>query len=177
MGVDTVKGNLLKADVDVVVHQLSSMPCKAHGLSKSIATRFKWADQYRQRTQMGNRNLATPETRPVCGSIVASFNPEDTGYPRAVVGIVGQLDFGRPGYKWSRVSPAEDSATKRLAWFQDGLVRTCEWAVAKGYKTVALPYLIGCGMAGGDWSRYAAIIDDVAALYPGLAVQLVKLGA
>lgn len=175
MRVNTITGDLLKAGVDVVVHQISSMPYKSHGLSKSIATRFKWADQYGYRTQMGTRNLATPETRPECGSIVTSFNPEDVGCPRAVIGIVGQLDFGMPGYKWSRVDPVDDSAAKRLLWFEDGLTRTLECTVSKGYKTVALPYLIGCGLAGGDWAKYIAVIDDVAALYPALDVQLVKL--
>jgi len=175
MGVPVVKGDLLKMDVDVVVHQVSSMPAKAHGLSKSVATRFPWANHYGQRTPVGTRNLATPETRPACGSIETTFNPADAEYPRAVVGLVAQLDFGRPGYRLSRVSFEEDSPTKRLVWFQDAMIRMCEWVVSKGYRTVALPHLIGCGLAGGDWVKYSAIIDDVAALYPQLAIRLVKL--
>lgn len=178
MFVETVVGDLLKADVDVVVHQISSMPCKAHGLSKSIAKRFSWADHYGQRTQVGNRNLATPETQPACGTIEKSLNPGgiDGPQPKAVVGIVGQLDFGRPGYHLSRVDLSQDSPVLRLQWFQDGLTKACLWAISREFRTIGIPYLIGCGLGGGDWLKYSGIIDDVAAVFPGLQIRLFKLG-
>lgn len=174
MPVTYIEGDLLTTQADVYVHQISSMPCKAHGLSASIATSFPWADHYGQRTQMDGRNLATPDTRPACGSFQVSVNPNPAAAPRAVAGVVGQLDFGAPGYKRSRVPLYCDTASERLSWFAEGLHRVCEWASTEGYTTLALPYQVGCGLGGGKWVEYAAAIERTAEMYPRLEVVVVK---
>lgn len=41
--------------------------------------------------------------------------------------------------------------------------------------SLALPYRIGCGIAGGNWDRYHAMLKDIAALFPDTIIYLVKL--
>lgn len=173
MPVEHVEGDLLDTEADVYAHQISSLPCRAHGLSAAVAARHPWADHYGQRTQMGTRNLATPNTRPPCGSIQEAHNPNG-GFPRAIMGMVGQLDFGRPGYSRSRVYPGDDTPAKRLAWFGSAFGAVCAWAQTHGCHTVALPHRVGCGLGGGDWAEYQLAIDRIAAAHPRLTVLIVR---
>lgn len=51
-------------------------------------------------------------------------------------------------------SNGSDTKINRQAWFKQCLDRI---AVIPGLISVAFPYKIGCGMAGGDWSVYEAM--------------------
>ena len=44
-------------------------------------------------------------------------------------------------------------------------------------ESVAFPYLIGCGLAGGDWQSYGAMVSDFARRVGehGVRVTIVKL--
>ena len=65
-------------------------------------------------------------------------------------------------------------ATKslRLKWF-DSAVK--EIAKIKDLDSVAFPYEIGCGLAGGDWSEYRKRILNLARSRPDVRVVIVRL--
>ena len=80
-----------------------------------------------------------------------------------------QWDFGVGGYK--RVPKVyDDTPEEREMWFKQCLD---ELGQCKGYKTLAFPYKIGCGLAGGNWDHYFSMILDFAVKY-NKHVTLVK---
>lgn len=87
--------------------------------------------------------------------------------------LMAQLAPGKPGAYSSIycIDAADDSKQKRIAYFQSALdelaslVRDSDGAI----KTVAFPYGIGCGLAGGDWKVYATMIEAFARAMPSIA--------
>ena len=65
-----VYGDLLSIrDVDAICHQVNCLTIIPHGLSLELALTYPWTDIYSRRKGVGNRNLATLETRGIPGKI------------------------------------------------------------------------------------------------------------
>ena len=67
--------------------------------------------------------------------------------------MYGQVFPGKPGRQ-------EDTWEDRLSYFESCLDQLAEYAPS----SVAMPYMIGCGLAGGDWDNYLELIgkfDDI----------------
>ena len=65
-----VYGDLLSIrDVDTICHQVKCLTIIPHGLSLKLALTYPWADIYNRRKGVGNRYLATLETRGIPGKI------------------------------------------------------------------------------------------------------------
>ncbi|MCW4014046.1 MAG: macro domain-containing protein [Candidatus Bathyarchaeota archaeon] len=63
-----------------------------------------------------------------------------------VVGMVAQDGYGRDGKLYTNY----------------GALRVCLEQVAESYEgDINLPYMIGCGLGGGDWDIVSGIIEDV----------------
>ncbi len=78
-----------------------------------------------------------------------TFRPPGTSIQRGpIVNLLGQFYPGPS--KWPN-----DSTQNRLEWFAKALYSFRPQDAQKVY----LPYKIGCGLAGGDWSAYSALID------------------
>ncbi|KAJ8600789.1 hypothetical protein CTAYLR_006122 [Chrysophaeum taylorii] len=74
---------------------------------------------------------------------------------RIVVALFAQR---KPGKPWAK----NDSQSLRLEWFESCLEQLGRLMQSRGADTVALPYLIGCGLAGGDWGLYERAIRGFA---------------
>ena len=81
---------------------------------------------------------------------------------RTIVNMYAQFAPGKAGR-------GDDSAEKRLQWFRSCLRRVGRLA---GVSSVAVPYGIGCGLAGGNWDDYEAELQGFAKAYPHLKVVL-----
>lgn len=136
--VRVVDGDLLDASEKFICHQCNCTTTYAKGLSASLFHRFPWAECYRRGGQR------TPGTIQVCGDGVSQ---------RFIVNMFAQYGGGKPR--------GRDSQAARLDYF-----RQCLGQIAKlpGLESVAFPFLIGCGLAGGDWTRYHAEIERFAGI-------------
>ena len=79
-----------------------------------------------------------------------------------------------PAGKYNRVQPAppSDSVDAREAWFAECLV-----AVGKlKLPSLAFPHEIGCGLAGGHWPAYHAMLKDFASAHPETEVFICRWG-
>jgi hypothetical protein len=79
-------------------------------------------------------------------------------------------------------APSEDGdlSAQRLRWFCDALTDLAAQLRRDdddddAVTTVAFPWRIGCGLAGGDWHAYRAAIDAWATAHPRLRVRIVRL--
>lgn len=136
------EGNVLDATEQFIVHQCNCESTYAKGLAQHLFDRFPFADVYRKRKS--TKAVDTPGT-------IQTFMPRPG--ERGVINLFGQI---RPG-------PPKGSADDRKArekYFTEALSLVKE---IPGLRSLAFPYSIGCGLAGGDWDRYMAILEGFAA--------------
>jgi hypothetical protein len=84
--------DLTSVSVDCIVQQGNCLTVKSHGFSKKISEKYPWADVYKQRRVIPNRNLALPEDRGVPGTLKIMKSPQ-SNVPD-VVCLLAQWDFG-----------------------------------------------------------------------------------
>src|SRR5581483_6177329 len=115
---------------------------RAAHLSKDVFKKFPWADIYTKR-----------EFHDQPGTIIVRGNGADQRY---VINMLGQYYPGNPKFPESK----QDGTAIRETYFH-----RCLGQVAKiqNLESVAFPWRIGCGAAGGDWDKYLKLIERFAA--------------
>ena len=147
-----VGGDLLRAREGFIAHQANCQSKGARGLAKVLFQAFPNANVYAQRTAHSEPGTIAP--RDCDGKmIVALFAQRSPGTPRAT---------------------GDDSAVTRLRWFERSLDRLGSLMAASGAEAVAMPFNIGCGLAGGRWPAYRKRLDDFASRY-AVSVRLYDL--
>jgi O-acetyl-ADP-ribose deacetylase (regulator of RNase III) len=138
-----VKGNLLDAKEQFVCHQCNCVTRWAAHLAKDVFQRFPHADVYPPRIPLGYRDQ--PGTIKVCG---------DGNDQRFVIAMFAQV---YPGSSKAGYTSDVDSIPSRARYFKE-----CLDKMANGLTmaSVAFPWQIGCGAAGGDWGTYVDMICD-----------------
>ncbi|HFK1435062.1 TPA: macro domain-containing protein [Bacillus cereus] len=149
--IKVVEGDILQASEDVVGHQVNCQGVMGAGLAKQI--RDKYPDVY----NIYAKNCYKTHPMNLMGDILVI---QIEG--KYVANIFSQLNYGRKkGVRY----------TDYVA-LHTGLMHLREYAESRGL-TVALPYNIGCGLAGGDWDKVYTIIDRA---FKDYDVTLYKFG-
>lgn len=143
MHYELVTGNLLNADEQYIAHQCNCVTKGAAFLAKKVFSAFPWADIYKERARGGRKG--------VMGSIEIRG---DGKTDRRVIAMLGQYYPGR-----SKYSTGIDSPQERLKAFTKCLDRIAQ---IESLGSIAFPYGIGCGAAGGDWNKYSALLEEFA---------------
>jgi hypothetical protein len=82
-----------------------------------------------------------------------------------VINMFAQLGPGRP--------KPRDTVAQREAWFLSCLQ---EISQLEGLKSIAFPYQVGCGLAGGNWERYERMLTQFAdSVAPAVRVVIFRL--
>ena len=171
-------GDLLDCDADVIVQQCNCLTRRALGLSAAIAERLG-VNPYAEREGSGNVASAASPAQPGTVSLHAVQRP--LGQQQHVACLYAQYAPGtcRKRYAvYDRVKQersVEESAELRERWFAQCLEALAAEMQQRGLRSVALPHGIGCGLAGGAWPRYRALIDAWARAHPALQVAIVQL--
>lgn len=143
-----IKGNLLDFTIDkdcYIVQQCNATGNRSLGLSSVINKKFKNANIYSGKLAVKDRKLGTVIVRDNIINIIAQYNP------------------GKP----SKGDTRED----RLKYFTECLNEI----VRLNPKEIAMPYGIGCGLAGGIWEDYMKEIEGFASCYPDITIYLYQL--
>jgi O-acetyl-ADP-ribose deacetylase (regulator of RNase III) len=170
--------------VQCILHQINCISVHAQGLAGAIADKWYWANPYCKRKQKKNLNLAVWKDRLQPGTMhiweppptKKKANSEDDDPTRAplpvVIGLAAQFSIGPPlryNYQSAMLDDirqgytppdAEDSCESRLRWFRMALKSAAEWITQHGIERIAVPFRIGCGLAGGNWSIYQRILKN-----------------
>ena len=168
-----IVGDLLRlADgADYIVQQCNCLTVKAHGLSEAIFRIYPEADDYKRRRPIGRRNLAIETDRAVPGSISIHHN--------FIVNLFAQWRPGKIRAGYFSCYPGSDppeTSEQRQAWFQMCLDELALRLVGRRV-TVAFPYGIGCGLAGGNWEVYRGMLEVFDKNNPEIDVLVVRLPA
>ena len=168
-------GNLLDATEDIIIQQCNCLSVKPHGLSKSIADAFDHGNYYGSRKAIGMKNLSIQEDRDEPGSIVILY-----GENKPHIGcLMGQWQMGKINSHYYKNEPGinnhNDTKENRELWFKNGLIALGEWCTDEKITSVAFPYGIGCGLAGGNWKNYLRMINDFDKEYKSIDIVIYKL--
>jgi len=155
------------------VHQTNCRTNYALGLAKLIFKKWPHADCYKERIPgwVKGRSYSVPGSIDVRGGVPGQ---------RGIINLMGQ---DAPGKREKAVKKAQEgdgggaplsSKQQREQWFAAAVQKI---ALIPGITSVAFPFQVGCGLAGGDWARYRAALQQLAAAQPGLRVVVYRLPA
>ena len=140
-----VTGNILDYPAPYyIAHQCNTKSKRAAGLSTHVFNKYPAANDYARGTH----------------GTVGTIHVMDH-----VINMFAQLKPGKP-------SGSLDNSDKRIGYFSSCLQAIATQLPKDKDVTVVFPYGIGCGMAGGDWPTYEALLKE---LSKSLNVIVVKL--
>jgi O-acetyl-ADP-ribose deacetylase (regulator of RNase III) len=133
-------GDLLEAKEDIICHQVNCQGAFGAGIAKQIAKEYPESKKsYVEYCERYNDILGD-----------CLVTKEDDLW---VANLFGQDYYGRYGYYYEKYNRQTN---------YDALKKAMVLLVNEyPDKSYAFPYLIGCGLAGGDWEIVLGIIGDV----------------
>lgn len=142
-----IEGDLLNAPFQVIAHQVNCMGVMGAGVAKSL--RLKYPGLYENYKEMCN--LYERDRKDLLG-LCLWYRAEDR---KIILNLFGQYGFGRDkrytDYEaFDKAMRDGIEATKNEAFKEDG-IQLC----------IAIPYGIGCGLAGGDWPEVKEILEKI----------------
>ena len=141
-------GDLLMAPTQYIAHQCNCVSHNVAGLAAVIFTKWPDANVYRDRnSRLNHKHLFGNYT-----------------LHGRVVNLYTQLYPGK-------ATPRQDSSQNRLAAFQTSLDLL---AKLPGIPSVAFPYGIGCGLAGGHWPDYLFVLTRWAHWNKDISITLFR---
>lgn len=146
-----VTGNLLEAEENIIGQQVNAQGVMGAGLAKQIRNKYP---------------VAYKEYMKVCGD--SDYDSDLLGRTQLVQlnegSFIANL-FGQLGYGRGKIHTDYNSLKRALRTLKD-------FAVARKLS-VALPFGLGCGLAGGSWEIVSKIIEKV---FEDYEVTIYKLG-
>ncbi|PRR87424.1 macro domain-containing protein [Bacillus atrophaeus] len=142
-----VKGNILDATEDIIVQQVNCKGVMGAGLAKAILKRYPNVKSEYQSFRNFNLNKGLTD-KDLLGLV---------NYVRVTDGKVIANVFGQIEIKKNRFDKTVYTKTEALT---RGLKEVKELSKQLN-KSVAIPYGIGCGLAGGDWNMVSELIDSI----------------
>lgn len=155
MTIEIIEANLLDSKEQYIAHQANCVTIKASHLAAELFSKFPYSDIYKERAKED-----TPGKISIHGDGISN---------RFVINMLSQVYPGRPRYPESEL---DGYKARRTLFFM------CLKQIAniKDLSSIAFPYGIGCGVAGGDWKLYYPILEKFEAHLAGRArVFLYKL--
>ncbi len=156
MIIKIIEGNLLDSSETVICQQCNCVTMIPHGLSEQISKKYPWANVYSQR-KMKTRNCTSEPSVP--GTIQATVSPEASSTEK-VIHMFGQFLPGKPYIftkYYQHLKEIKDGPNDRTNYFKMCIK---ELDTLKLDSSVAMPYKIGCGLAGGNWEIYKKILEE-----------------
>jgi len=155
--IEIVTSNLLDAKEKYICHICNCVSHSAAGVAKQLFLKYPYSNDY-----VNRKSVTTP------GTINIKGNGKDQRY---IVNLFAQYYPGKSKYENSLL----DGIMARERFFSECLTLL---SYTKNLESIAMPFNIGCGLAGGNWERYYSIIEKFAIdihKSQGAIVKLYKL--
>lgn len=136
--VKEIKGNLLNQK-GVLLHQVNCLGSMGAGIAKQIGKRFPKVDKEYKKMCANERNK-----KDLLGKIQYVEVDED---------VIFANSFSQYHYSARSKQTVEELLIKNIR-------KAHEYAESKGLK-LHIPYLVGCGLGGGDWNKVYDGIKDL----------------
>lgn len=129
-------GDLLKSDCTVIMHQANCQKIMGAGIAKAISHKFPGAKD------VDKENSLSPEER------FGTFTHYKAGNV-TIVNLYGQLRYGRKGV-FTNYKKLENAINSFFAYGLENNINL---------QKVGIPYKMGCGLAGGDWTIVKSLLE------------------
>lgn len=135
-----LQGDVLKTPFEIIAHQTNCMGVMGGGVAKQIREQYPFVyEEYKSAvTQYGSMYMLGK------GQIV--FCEGHTFF-----NIFGQYNYGRDR-KYTDYDAFKSAFIDAIDKYRDE---------DEHQITIAIPYNIGCGLAGGDWNVVSKILEDL----------------
>ena len=150
MALNYINGNILDIDSGVIVQQVNCQNAMGAGLAKQITAKWPVVSERYHRFCESKRD--PHELNGICLPVTVA--PGIT-----VVNIFSQFYYGN--------AARTGKCYTNYGMLIDGIRRVCE---KYSGQRIYIPYGIGCGLAGGDWSVVEARLAEL-----GVDVTIVRL--
>lgn len=141
-----VKGDILQASEDIIGHQVNCQGVMGAGLAKQIRNKYPHVyDEYRKLC------LSTENKYSLLGEIQIIKTDINSMFGQRIVNIFAQYKYGR-----NKIQTDYDALRSGLE-----KINALRQSKSMYNSSIALPYGIGCGLAGGDWTVVYRMIDEI----------------
>lgn len=137
-----VLGDIVNAQVDVIAHQCNCVTKVGKGLSHSLFKQYPEANIYRIR-----------KTHSIPGNSIIIYVEKPRSKVKYIANMLAQYYPGPSKYE-------NDTPQMRVEWFKACLQQVADFMQGNQLTSLALPYRIGCGLAGGNWTIYEQVIRE-----------------
>lgn len=134
-----VFGDIFDSSADAILHQVNCQGVMGAGIAKQV--RDKFPDVYQDYKELCNGHKG--RTSELLGTAQVCIKGDRR---TDIVNLFAQDRYGRNGMRYTNYA----ALRKCLKYVNDMYVG----------KSVAIPYLMGCGLGGGDWGIVSQIIED-----------------
>lgn len=135
--ISIVNGDLLESNEQIIVHQVNCKGVMGSGVARCIKYKYPKAfNSYKKHCDISGSELL--------GKIQV-INVEDN---KKVINMFAQDDYGR------------DKQYTDLIAFKQCVLKIVDYAKRNNIHSVAMPYKIGCGTGGANWSNVYSILCD-----------------
>lgn len=155
-------GDIFKSNADIVCHQVNCQGVFGRGIAGQIKRMFPEVEKNYKKITKQWTEKSNGKTASLLGKVSAQPVELD-GCWFLIANLYGQDDYGKTGLFTDY--EGLENAFQEIRGFVD---------VRDKMETVAVPFGIGCGYGGGDWSAVLDIINRVFEGYAG-EVQIWKL--
>ncbi|CAF1813878.1 Macro domain-containing protein [Bacillus subtilis] len=142
-----VKGNILDASEDIIVQQVNCKGVMGAGLAKAILNKYPNVKKEYQSFRNFNLNKGLTDK-----DLLGLVNYVRVSDVKVIANIFGQVNIKKNRFD-NTVYTKTDALTR-------GLKEVKELSKQLN-KSVAIPYGIGCGLAGGDWNIISELIESI----------------
>lgn len=140
-------GNILDATENIICHQVNCQGVMGSGLAKQLRNRFPTLFSH-------YKNYVDTHDK-----LLGDVDLADVGTDKYVANLFGQNFYGTDKVQTDYISLCH------------ALEKTMMFAEHQKYS-VAIPYKLGCGLAGGDWAIVMNMISDLAMKHRDVPVSI-----
>lgn len=137
---------MLTIPIGILCHQVNCMGRMGSGIAKAI--KEKWPVVYKEYMEYCSPRLIDPNFQK---TMLGHMQMVSVGPGLVVCNMFGQFGFGQARIQYTNYDAVA------LA-FEDLANVIADAADPNAYK-IYVPYKMGCGLGGGDWTEYQAIIE------------------
>ena len=152
-----LNGNLLRSNCDIIAHCSNCQGGFGSGIAGQIRKEFPYAyEAFKNDNRSPKEKLGTYSVG-LSDSFIDSSNFNIRSYD--IFNLYGQFDYGNDGKKYIDYDALFRATTLMMEKINDWKSLS-----TKSFK-IGMPYLIGCGLAGGDWKIVEEIILAISCQY------------
>ena len=135
----------------MIIHQCNCFHTFGSGIAKKIKQKYPSAYEADLKTRFGDKYK------------LGTFSYAKQG-GKIIVNLYSQFKYGNSGVYTDYES------------LEEGLYDIFYWCSINDIKRIGIPYLIGCGLAGGDIKIVMDICEKISKQFEDIDLQIYKLG-